>query len=102
MPISSEKIFKALANRQRLKILKWLKDPTAHFPPQIGGDSVKDGVCVICIAGKLGVRQPTATQHLKILVDAGLVKSKRIGQWTFIKRDESMIKRLSHLIENEI
>ena len=29
-------------------ILAWLKDPQAHFPPQVDGDLVEDGVCVVC------------------------------------------------------
>lgn len=102
MTISSEKLFKALAHEKRLKILEWLKNPIAHFPPQVDGDLVKDGVCVLFIAQKLGVTQPTATQHLKILSDADLIISTRIGQWTFIKRNESMIKRLKDIIEKEI
>ena len=44
----------ALANDKRLQILEWLKDPEAHFPPQRDGDLVKDGVCVLFIADKLG------------------------------------------------
>ena len=90
-----EKLFKALAHEKRLKILKWLKEPTLHFPPQVDGDLVKDGVCVVFIAEKLGVKQPTATQHIKILMDADLITSKRIGKWTFIQRNESTIHRLS-------
>ena len=27
-------VFKALSNPTRLRILGWLKDPIAHFPPQ--------------------------------------------------------------------
>ena len=36
---------KALANDRRLMILRWLKDPRAHFPPQVLSDLVRDGVC---------------------------------------------------------
>jgi DNA-binding transcriptional ArsR family regulator len=85
-------IARALANDKRLLILKWLKDPTAHFPPQVDGDLVKDGVCGIFIAEKLEVSQPTASEHLKILTSAGLIKSKKIKQWIFYKRDEAAIK----------
>jgi DNA-binding transcriptional ArsR family regulator len=85
-------IARALANDKRLLILKWLKDPTAHFPPQVDGDLVKDGVCGIFIAEKLAVSQPTASEHLKILSSAGLIKSKKIKQWIFYKRDEAAIK----------
>ena len=44
------------------------------------------------IAQKLGVSQPTASEHLKILSTAGLVRGKRIKQWTFYKRDEERIE----------
>jgi len=82
----------ALANERRLEILEWLKDPVRHFPPQVDGDLVKDGVCGIFIAQKLGVSQPTASEHLKILCQAGFIRSKRIKQWTFYKRDEAGIR----------
>ena len=82
---------RALANERRLLILEWLKRPAAHFPPQVDGDLVRDGVCGVFIAAKLGVSQPTASEHLKILAQAGLVRAKRIKQWTFYKRDEKRI-----------
>jgi ArsR family transcriptional regulator len=84
-------IVKALANERRLEILHWLKQPRAHFPPQTDGDLVKDGVCGVFIAQKLRVSQPTASEHLRILTQAGLVRAKRIKQWTFYKRDEERI-----------
>ena len=87
----SERLLKALANERRLEILRWLKDPTAHFPPQADGDRVKDGVCGVYIAQKLGVSQPTASEHLRVLSHAGLVAGKRIKQWTFYKRNEKRI-----------
>ena len=82
---------KALANERRLAILNWLKDPRAHFRPQVYGDLVRDGVCGLFIAQKLGVSQPTASEHLRILTQAGLIRAKRIRQWTFYKRDERQI-----------
>lgn len=89
---------KALANERRLEILHWLKEPEAHFPPQVDGDLVKDGVCGVFIAEKLGVSQPTASEHLKVLTQAGLVSAKRIKQWTFYKRDEAKIREIKKAI----
>jgi ArsR family transcriptional regulator len=43
-----------LASERRLQILDWVKHPVAHFPPQVDGDLVKDGVCGVLIAEKLG------------------------------------------------
>lgn len=87
-------IFKALANDKRLLILEWLKDPKAHFPPQTDGDLETDGVCSVFIAEKLGLSQPTVSIHMKELFRAGLVRSKRIKQWTFYQRDEERISEL--------
>ena len=84
-------VLKALANESRLEILQWLKDPRAHFPPQVDGDLVKDGVCSLFIAQKLGVGAPTASEHLRVLAQAGLIRGKRIKQWTFYQRDEKRI-----------
>ncbi len=87
-------VLKALANERRLLILEWLKDPEAHFPPQVDGDLLEDGVCGVFIAAKLGVSQPTASEHLKILSQAGLVRARRIKQWSFYQRDESRIEEI--------
>jgi DNA-binding transcriptional ArsR family regulator len=95
-------LFAALASPRRLQILEWLKDPKAHFPPQRDGDLVDDGVCVLFIADKLGVAQPTATSHLQALARAGLVTSKRIGQWTFYKRDEQAIQQVKQDISRTL
>lgn len=89
---------KALANDRRLQILEWLRDPTAHFRPQVDGDLVKDGVCGLLIAEKLGVTQPTASEHMKLLVQAGLVRPKKIKQWIFYRRDEPRIREVKKAI----
>jgi|SRR3990170_7668246 ArsR family transcriptional regulator len=94
MPIDQEThaALRALANERRVRILDWLKDPRAHFPKQIDGDLVEDGVCGLLIARKLKVSQPTASEHLRVLVQSGLVRPKRIKQWTFYRRDEARLK----------
>jgi DNA-binding transcriptional ArsR family regulator len=93
---------RALANERRLEILDWLKKPVDHFPPQVDGDLRKDGVCGLLIAKKLRVSQPTASEHLRILVQAGLLRPKRIRQWIFYKRDEVAIKEMKRLIHLKV
>jgi DNA-binding transcriptional ArsR family regulator len=94
------KLLKAVSSGKRLQILDWLRDPRAYFPEQADGDLVKDGVCGVFIARKLGISQPTAHAHLKALVEAGLLEGKRIKQWTFFRRNEAQVARLSALLEN--
>lgn len=91
-------IFKAIANPRRLQILDWLKDPVAHFPPQVDGDLVEDGVCALLIADKLGITPATLSEHMRVLSQAGLVRSKRIKQWIFYQRDEGRIDALKAMV----
>jgi ArsR family transcriptional regulator len=95
-------IFRALANDRRLQILEWLRDPRAHFPPQVDGDLVEDGVCGALIAEKLGVTAPTLSEHMRVLVAAGLVRAKRIKGWTMYRRDETQIAAAKQSIEDRI
>jgi DNA-binding transcriptional ArsR family regulator len=94
-------IFKALSNKTRLQILTWLKNPETHFPEQteVGFEA---GVCVGQIQKKAGLTQSTVSEYLSTLQRAGLVNSKRIGQWTYYQRNEHAFKTLSELINTEI
>jgi DNA-binding transcriptional ArsR family regulator len=102
MTIELEAGFKALGSEKRLQILDWLKDPTANFRPQVDGDLVKDGVCGVLITEKLGVSQPTASEHLRILVDAGFLTGKKIKQWIFYRRDEKEIAAFLKTARNDL
>jgi DNA-binding transcriptional ArsR family regulator len=93
---------RSVASDRRLMVLDWLKDPRSHFPPQVDGDLVDDGVCLVFIAEKLGVSQPTASEHMRVLTDAGLVTAKRIKQWTFYKRDEARIEEFKRWLQRAI
>lgn len=95
-------LLEAVASDKRLMILDWLRDPTRHFPPQKDGDLVRDGVCGVLIARKLDISPSTASRHLKQLTSAGLLRAKRIKQWTFYSRDETAIKKMKSLIERSV
>ena len=97
-----EGALRALANDRRLQIMEWLKDPRAHFRPQVDGDLVEDGVCTLLIAEKLEVSQPTVSEHLKLLSQAGLIRGKRIKQWVFYKRDEARIRAVKKAIQTTL
>ncbi|MDH5439398.1 MAG: metalloregulator ArsR/SmtB family transcription factor [Candidatus Bathyarchaeota archaeon] len=62
------KIFKALADQTRLKILGLLE--------------VRE-MCVCEIMVALGLTQPTASYHLGLLENAGLIKDRKEGKWVF-------------------
>ena len=89
-------IHKALASPVRRDILVWLKDPQEHFGHQQHGLDL--GVCAGLIDERTGLSQSTVSAHLATLQRAGLITSRRVGQWIFYKRDEETIKAfLDHM-----
>jgi DNA-binding transcriptional ArsR family regulator len=93
---------RALANERRLQILEWLREPRRHFRAQVDGDLVEDGVCGLLIAEKLGVSQPTVSEHMRVLIAARLVRAKRIKQWTMYRRNEAAIAAVKRAIEEKV
>ncbi len=93
--------FKALSNPTRLHILRWLKDPSANFPPQ-DHPAAEVGVCLKHIQAKADVSQSTASQFMATLQRAGLVTSQRIGPWTHYKRDEKRIREVSSALGSAV
>ena len=89
-------IHKALANPVRRQILEWLKDPNEHFSHQ--QHPLEFGVCAGMIDARTGLSQSTTSAHLAALQRAGLVTSRRVGQWIFYKRNEETIQAfLAHM-----
>ena len=86
------KPIRAVSSPVRLAILQYLKDPTGHFPAQVDGDLVRDGVCADFIREKLGIAAATASRHLTLLTDVGLLIATRKKGWTFYRRDEKAIQ----------
>jgi ArsR family transcriptional regulator len=90
-------VIKALAHPARMDILNWLRDPETHFGDQ--GHPVAMGVCANQFQ-RSGLAQSTVSAHLSALIAAGLVTSRRVGQWIFYKRNEEAIatflKQLTH------
>ncbi|WP_246269540.1 ArsR/SmtB family transcription factor [Chitinophaga oryzae] len=93
-------IFKALSNNTRVNMLIWLKQPHLHFPAEELLDyDAHLGVCVSDITQKAGLSLSTTSDYLSILQKCGLVEATRVGQWTYYKRNEAAMARLSGLIE---
>ena len=89
-------IHKALANPVRRQILQWLKDPDQHFLEQ--ELPLDMGVCAGLIDRRLGLSQSTVSAHLATLQKAGLISTRKVGQWSFFKRNEATIEAfLQHM-----
>lgn len=85
-----DEALKALSNPVRLSMLQWLKEPEKHFSDQ--AHPLEMGICASQFE-RCGLSQSTVSAHLASLHKAGLITSKKIGQWIFYKRDEDAIAR---------
>jgi ArsR family transcriptional regulator, arsenate/arsenite/antimonite-responsive transcriptional repressor len=65
-PADAEVLFRALADRTRLRLLNLMGD---------------DEVCVCFLVEALGMSQPTISRHLAYLRRAGIVAARREGKW---------------------
>ncbi|PKA41172.1 metalloregulator ArsR/SmtB family transcription factor [Rhizobium sullae] len=83
-----DEILKALSHPKRVEILNWLKNPNEHFASQ--EHPLEMGVCASQFE-RCGLSQSTVSAHLATLSRAGLVTTRRVGQWVFYRRNEEMI-----------
>lgn len=81
-----ERVFKALADRHRVKVLNRLL--------QADGAAV----CVCDFEELLGLRQSTVSYHLKQLLDAGLVTREKRGTYAYFSLDPDGWSRLATLL----
>ena len=77
----------ALSDPVRLRLMQML--PCGATPCEM---------CVCDLAEQLGVSQPNASHHLKVLKSAGLIQCQRRGGYAFYHVDREVLKgTLSHL-----
>lgn len=100
--LADVRLLKALASETRLTILAWLKDPVAYFPPQVDGDLIQDGVCADFIREKLGITAATASRHLTLLTEAGLLNATRKKGWTFYRRNEPALANCLQQLQSSL
>jgi ArsR family transcriptional regulator, arsenate/arsenite/antimonite-responsive transcriptional repressor len=85
-----EGLFKALADRHRLRILNCLLEA--------GGDAV----CVCEFQPTLGIRQPTVSHHLKHLVEAGLLEREKRGTYAYYRLKPGVLDRIAGLLAEPV
>lgn len=81
-----ERVFKALADRHRVKILNRLL--------QAGGEAV----CVCDLEDLLPLKQPAVSYHLKQLLQAGIVEREKRGSFAYYSIAEGSLERVCALL----
>jgi ArsR family transcriptional regulator, arsenate/arsenite/antimonite-responsive transcriptional repressor len=83
--VELERLFKALADRHRVRILNLLA-------------GAEDAVCVCKLEPALGLAQPTVSYHLKLLTEAGLLERERRGRFSYYRIPEGALERLGEVV----
>ena len=81
-----ETLFKALADRHRVKILNRLLSA--------GGEAV----CVCDFEDMLDLKQSTVSYHLKQLRDAGIIEREKRGSYAYFSITDGALERVSGLL----
>jgi ArsR family transcriptional regulator, arsenate/arsenite/antimonite-responsive transcriptional repressor len=81
-----EQVFKALADRHRVKILNRLLSA--------GGEAI----CACDFEELLGLKQPTVSYHLKQLLNAGIVERERRGSYAYFSLSPGALQRVGDLL----
>ncbi len=96
-------VYKALANKTRLDILEWLREPRKHFKGYtLDYDVDQLGVCVGDLTKKSGLSQSTVSNYLKTLEKIDFLIATRDGQWTHYKRNEASLETFKSLINKHL
>ncbi len=84
--VELETVFKALADRHRVKILNLL------------ARAGEEAICVCDFVDPLGLKQPTVSYHLKQLTDAGLLLREKRGSFAFYRLAPGALGRIGDLV----
>ncbi len=76
-------VYKALGDKTRLHILALLRN----------GE-----LCVCELVGALNMSQPSISQHLRKLKQAGLLKERKTAQWVYYSLDLDKVSLLADIV----
>jgi ArsR family transcriptional regulator, arsenate/arsenite/antimonite-responsive transcriptional repressor len=79
-------LFSALGNPARVKIVNLLAGS-------------KEPVCLCNLTEPLGLAQATVSEHLKRLVEAGLLLREERGKWSYFSLNTEAFERVAALAE---
>jgi len=99
------KILKALSNPHRLDIILWLKHPEKEFGVQVHSNTLIDfphSVSVKSIQKRCGVSQSSVSTFMTMLERANLVESRKIDQYTYYRRNETVIHEFGEWYNKEV
>jgi ArsR family transcriptional regulator, arsenate/arsenite/antimonite-responsive transcriptional repressor len=79
-------------------LLKAVADPTRLQLLSLVAAAGDGAACVCDLTAPLGLRQPTVSHHLKVMVDAGLLTREQRGSWAYYSLVRSRFDDIQSLL----
>lgn len=98
VPLSVTPALRRAAAERLARQLKAVAEPTRLQLISLIRNAPEGEACVCDLTVPLGLRQPTVSYHLKVLVDAGLVAVQRRGTWMWYSLVPGALDSLGSLL----
>ncbi|HON05231.1 MAG TPA: metalloregulator ArsR/SmtB family transcription factor [bacterium] len=93
-------IFKALADKNRLKILLFISKHECKC--RENKFSCWNETCIKDLKKQLKITMPTISHHIKKLVNAGFVNTKKEGKWVYCVINKEKFKEANKFLKQFI
>jgi DNA-binding transcriptional ArsR family regulator len=103
-------VYSALSSRQRREVLRilaeaernelWAEQKFGDRADQLRGSSCCAAeVCACCFSEWLGLAPSTVSHHMRRLLDAGLVSSRKDGLWVYYRLERAAIEEAAQSLQ---
>jgi DNA-binding transcriptional ArsR family regulator len=79
---------RAVSDPVRRRILRLLSRRSLRSPKETAG------MCAADLQQHTDLAQPTISHHMRVLAQAGLVHSRKLGTWVWYRRNETALRKL--------
>lgn len=92
--------FKALADKNRLKILLIIHKQECKC--RKNKSSRRNETCIKDLSKQLDITMPTISHHIKELVNADFITTKKNGRWVYCEINKEKFKNVSNFLNKFI
>jgi ArsR family transcriptional regulator len=85
-----------IADPTRRRILEALKTKAGSAAGK------ESGLCASDIEARIHLSQPTISHHMAVLEKAGLIQSRKQGQWRWYRRNETAIREFTRTLKQAL
>lgn len=86
---------RAISDPVRRRILRLLSRHGLRSPDRSAG------MCAADLQQHTGLAQPTISHHMRVLAQAGLVHSEKLGTWVWYRRNEAALRKLTRELRQQ-